>query len=502
MSTKQTPKLDFLNTDTLVHSKMIPTQKALSPTRHLSPLMLSIYDTINYPILLIHPIHYYILYSNHLATNLFKVHGGTNINQFFPNLTFPLSFNNSLKTLAMPSRKMVELTFTSLDKGIIDLDFIFVIHIKLLDDIAPVSRYEMEFQELSCIGKGGFANVYRSLNLLDGQEYAIKKVKLNCYPEEIEDADCLTPLTPSPTSTLLNTPIKERRLSIQDHRFLREVKTLATVSDHPNIVRYYNAWIESHPIPLPITPQEDYDTFEVADELTDSDARSTEILDELQSLNLDDDCLHEDQQTNFSTKFDPSEEKCFATLYIQMQLYDCQNLRLWLTNRSKIDKQQNLKIFFQLVSALSHCHSRSIIHRDIKPENIFMQNDKIHLGDFGLAKTIYDHTIPSGMLSQDGDSDDFGTFIYIAPEHITSSRRISPKSDIYSLGIVLFELFTQFNTAMERSIVLDSVKHGILPDSFVSNYPSISELVLNLTQNDAGLRLDANEILKLDLFQS
>ncbi|RKO89552.1 kinase-like domain-containing protein, partial [Blyttiomyces helicus] len=103
----------------------------------------------------------------------------------------------------------------------------------------------------------------------------------------------------------------------------------------------------------------------------------------------------------------------------------------------------------QIVAGLCHVHGQNVIHRDLKPENIFLEEDHVYLGDFGLAKSIAEH-----ILSP--TSYDFffapGTYLYLAPE-ILNEGVCTTKSDIYSLGVLMFELFYKFDTAMERAVV-------------------------------------------------
>ena len=84
------------------------------------------------------------------------------------------------------------------------------------------SRYQSEFRELEPLGRGGFGSVFRVANVLDSREYAVKKVS-------IRSSDWNSPGTEAFSQEL--------------HRVLREVKFLALL-DHPNIVRYYTAWLE------------------------------------------------------------------------------------------------------------------------------------------------------------------------------------------------------------------------------------------------------------------
>ncbi|KAJ3242079.1 Eukaryotic translation initiation factor 2-alpha kinase 3 [Chytriomyces hyalinus] len=113
----------------------------------------------------------------------------------------------------------------------------------------PSSRYKAEFDEISCLGKGGFGVVYRARNKLDGIEYAIKKVKLSCTPNQysvfvsanemaVGSLSSQTTFGPSSTS-------ESGSVSHADARLLNEVKLFARLSQHPNVVSYHTAWIET-----------------------------------------------------------------------------------------------------------------------------------------------------------------------------------------------------------------------------------------------------------------
>jgi serine/threonine protein kinase len=86
--------------------------------------------------------------------------------------------------------------------------------------------------------------------------------------------------------------------------------------------------------------------------------------------------------------------------------------------------------------ALSHAHQRGVIHRDIKPENILLDKDGcVHLIDFGLARFFEDVTVTkTGAL--------VGTPMYMSPEQVTGRLNVDNRTDIYSLGIIFYELLT------------------------------------------------------------
>ncbi len=119
--------------------------------------------------------------------------------------------------------------------------------------------------------------------------------------------------------------------------------------------------------------------------------------------------------------------------YIAMEYMPYGNLRKRLTKRLEFD--WILKVVEQIASALAYAHENGILHRDIKPENIlFGDENSAVLSDFGIATVL-------GSCSQNKSQYSLGTPRYMSPDQIRSLP-IGPSSDIYSLGIVLFEMLT------------------------------------------------------------
>ncbi len=97
-------------------------------------------------------------------------------------------------------------------------------------------------------------------------------------------------------------------------------------------------------------------------------------------------------------------------------------------------------MFRELAGALAAAHRAGIIHRDIKPENVFLENPERRalLMDFGIAKT--DDDVDAGKLTGTGMI--VGTPHYMSPEQAAGERHIDHRSDIYSLGVVAYQLFS------------------------------------------------------------
>ncbi len=120
--------------------------------------------------------------------------------------------------------------------------------------------------------------------------------------------------------------------------------------------------------------------------------------------------------------------------YLVMDYCDGGSLRN-LMNREKLSLALSLKLVINILAGLEHIHSRKIIHRDIKPENILLSQDTIGLiarvADFGMSKINHE-------LSTDKQDDCAGSPAYMAPERFYG--QYSPASDLYAVGILLFEL--------------------------------------------------------------
>ena len=105
-------------------------------------------------------------------------------------------------------------------------------------------------------------------------------------------------------------------------------------------------------------------------------------------------------------------------------------------SRFRPDISQLLDFFEQISHALEYAHGKNVVHRDIKPENIMLTRDgQAKLLDFGIAKFEF-----SSQVTTDGTI--LGTVAYMSPEQLQSSRITTHQSDIYSLGVVMYELFT------------------------------------------------------------
>jgi serine/threonine protein kinase len=221
-------------------------------------------------------------------------------------------------------------------------------------------------------------------------------------------------------------------------KVLREVVNLSKLN-HENIVRYYGAWLEH------------------------------EYVDDTEMISFGDD---DNQIVEYDTKVRPC-------IFIQMELCDM-TLKKW--------KGDYKDVFPQIVQGVKYIHAKGMIHRDLTPSNIFVNKDgSIKIGDLGLTRMIGD-TCESGNKRLSNLTSDIGTFLYASPEQLRSCE-YDFKTDIYSLGIILFELQSGFKTEMERIVTLTNLRDGIIP--VCEN----KVLIIKMLSIDSNKRPNINNII-------
>ena len=165
------------------------------------------------------------------------------------------------------------------------------------------------------------------------------------------------------------------------------------------------------------------------------------------------------------------------TYFIVMEYAEGITLQELIQKTGPIPETRALNIFEQIYSALTYAHKSGIIHRDIKPGNIMIsEKDEVKIMDFGIAKLLGERNITRTNIKM-------GSLYYMSPEQISTPKDVDYRTDLFSLGIVLFEMVTgklPYNTDTDSDFeVMNEIVYSPIPNP-KEYYPHISEKTVNL----------------------
>ena len=129
-----------------------------------------------------------------------------------------------------------------------------------------------------------------------------------------------------------------------------------------------------------------------------------------------------------------------STVAFVMEYVEGETLKEYIERKGKLSDDEIKSIFSQMLDAVGYVHEQNLVHRDIKPSNFMVSPSGIvKLMDFGIAKNT---DVNSAEYTQTGTGVQMGTPMYMSPEQITETKSVTPRSDIYSLGVVLWQMVT------------------------------------------------------------
>jgi translation initiation factor 2-alpha kinase 4 len=168
------------------------------------------------------------------------------------------------------------------------------------------------------------------------------------------------------------------------------------------------------------------------------------------------------------------------------------------------DGEEIWRILRQIIEGLAHIHGLNVVHRDLKPENVFIDGAvNVRIGDFGLATSGH-YSAPDKVISGHAHGShnmttSVGTFYYVAPEVRSAVGTYNSKVDMYSLGIILFEMCYPPVEGMERAKVLQGIrqKQPLLPSDFnIAERKMQAEIILSLVDHNPKDRPSSSGLLQ------
>ena len=199
---------------------------------------------------------------------------------------------------------------------------------------------------------------------------------------------------------------------------------------------------------------------------------------------------------NIVNVFDVGDDE--GVYYIVMELIEGITLKEYIAKKGKLSIKEATSIAIQVSMGLEAAHNHGIVHRDVKPQNIIISTDgKVKVTDFGIARAASSNTISSNVM---------GSVHYSSPEQVRGGYS-DEKSDIYSLGITLYEMVTgrvPFDGDTTVAIAIKHLQEEMVPPSvYTENLPySLEQIIFKCTQKSVGRRYEKMEDVIADLKHS
>ena len=191
---------------------------------------------------------------------------------------------------------------------------------------------------------------------------------------------------------------------------------------------------------------------------------------------------------NIMTVYDVEEDA--GRLFMAMEYLDGGTLRAEIDGKGKLEPERAVEIARAVLAGLAHAHSQGVVHRDIKPDNVqILSNGSIKITDFGIARLTFQPN-----LTMDGQV--FGTPSYMSPEQVVG-KEIDPRSDVFSVGVMLYEMLTGSKPFAGDSVV--AITYAIMnrePDALPDAVPyALAEAVRKSLEKTPALRFGSADAM-------
>jgi len=182
--------------------------------------------------------------------------------------------------------------------------------------------------------------------------------------------------------------------------------------------------------------------------------------------------------------------------YIVMELIDGISLKQYMEKKGVLNWKETLHFAIQIGKALEHAHERGIVHRDIKPHNVMvLKNGSVKVADFGIARVMSEsHTLTREAL---------GSVHYISPEQAKGGR-VDNRSDIYSLGVVMYEMMSgrpPYNGESPVAVAIQHINGGApMPSTINPNIPGgLEQIIMKAMAHEPSERYDNATAMLYDM---
>jgi serine/threonine protein kinase len=185
------------------------------------------------------------------------------------------------------------------------------------------------------------------------------------------------------------------------------------------------------------------------------------------------------------------------TIAFVMEYVEGETLKEYIDSKGKLGNEEIKSLFSQMLDAVTYVHEQNLVHRDIKPSNFMLdKKGKIKLMDFGIAKST---DVTSADYTQTGTNQNMGTPMYMSPEQVKSTKDVTLQSDIYSLGVVLWNMVTGIKPYDTKTTSTFELQTKIVTEKLPYTSSIFDSIIENATAKDLKERFKSCTAIKKTL---